>query len=94
MPLAVTSQYAILSVSMIDITPPKPALSRRHRRTHRLRTWVHEHPQHALGIAGLLVIVLAFAVATAVYFLAAPADTVRPIAHVLKPALKKPAPVV
>lgn len=78
---------------MIDITPPKSTPVRRHRWTHRLRAWVRKHPQHALGIAGLLVVVLAFGVAAAVYFLATPTDRVQPIAHIFKKVAKKPAPV-
>ena len=75
---------------MIDITPPKSTPVR----GHRLRAWVHKHPQHALGIAGLLVIVLAFATATAVYFLAKPTDKVLPVAHIVKKVPKQIAPVV
>lgn len=78
---------------MIDIPPPESTPVRRHKRFHRLRLWIHKHPQHALGIAGLIVIVLTFATATTVYLLAKPADK-PPVSNVKSKPAKKAAPKV
>ena len=79
---------------MIDITPPKSASSKRRHPAHRLRTWIHEHPQHAFGISGLIVIALAFAVAMGIYLFATPKDSPQPVVASKKTVVKKPAPTI
>ena len=65
-----TYLYDILSVSMIDVTPPKSI----HSRWHKIRAWMHVHPQRSYAIIGFIIIVLAFIAAALVYAFALPAD--------------------
>jgi hypothetical protein len=75
---------------MIDVTPPKSA----HSRWHKIRAWIHTHPQRTYAIVGFCVIVLAFIAAAVVYVFAVPANKPIHISVTKKPVPKTIPPVV